>query len=151
MDFRTVTAVLLVYRANFQVMHWLAEGKQFDRIHNLTNGYYDMCLEAADEIAELGMRIGQKPPGYLEAAEILNDFTDHKIIMLSSDTGYKYKDFTEITNIMLNDILSFIEVLLDTPEVKDKSNVGIKSALEGLHDKFDKECRYLNARRSIDD
>lgn len=149
MNFRVLCALLLVYRANFQMLHWLAKGKSFDRMHKIANDYYDKCLDAADTVAELGMRLDQRPPGYLEAVKIIENQED-KILVLESGKDFEYGDFVKYACAMLNDIVSSIELLLDDAAVRSKSNVGIKAELENLHNQFDHEARYLNNRRSED-
>ena len=49
---------------------------------------------------------------------------------------------------MFKIILNLIENALDMDEIaNDKSNVGIKSTLESMHEKFDLQYRYINKRR----
>lgn len=148
MNLRLLLSLLLVYRSNFHLIHWLAKGKHFDRVHALANEYYDMLLEDADAIAEMCMRLKIRPVNYLEASKELENCKDQKFLLVASDEDYDLEDLISKTDIMLNDILSCIEVILESAELKERCNVGIKSDLEAMHSKYDLEARYKNVRRT---
>ena len=146
MDLRTFLSILLVYRSNFHVIHWLAKGEQFDTIHEKAADYYDMILTTCDEVAEMAMRIGERPVNYIEALKVVEDADkDYKI--LSTSSNYEFEDFKENTDIMFKDILECIEELLESDIVTEKQNVGIKAQLESIYNQYDLQLRYINKRR----
>ena len=147
MDLRLLLSVLLVYRSNFHVLHWLVSGTQFNTLHAQCNEYYDMLLDSADEVAEMLMRLGQRPVNYIEASDVLDAFKGHQFKLLKTDVDYDVTSCNEETKAMLKDILIVIEGVLATSEIKSPENVGIKSQLEAMHDKYDLECRYKTVRR----
>ncbi len=55
-------------------VHWYVTGKQFHRMHELFEGYYDKVTEDMDEVAERMLQLGYKPvaslKGILEIAKI---------------------------------------------------------------------------------
>ena len=148
MTFKELTALFTVYSNNFKVMHWGSIGPKFDRIHNLSQEYYDMTSDDLDVLAEMGLRIGQKPATIMESTKILAEVEEHKFFVFDSFSDCDYECFVKTANIMLSDICKCLELVLASEEMKDPSNVGIKASLEGLHDKYDLQARYLNARRS---
>ena len=50
---------------------------------------------------------------------------------------------------MFKDILKCIEELLESSELEDIKNVGIKADLESMYSEIDLEYRYINNRRKI--
>lgn len=147
--FTGITALFTVYSNNFKAMHWFACGKSFDRIHKLTESYYDMTADDLDVLAEMAMRINQRPATISKAVSILESY-EGRNFMIMSDGDVDYVSFHKMSDIMLKDICWAIEQLLADDILQVPSNVGIKATLEGLHDKYDIQCRYLNARRGHD-
>ena len=147
MDFRKLTAVFTVYSNAFKVMHWGAIGNKFDRIHKLCEEYYDMVGTDLDALAEMGIRLGQKPATLAESIDILHGLEGHEFIIIQSFEDINYERFVKLANVMLNDILWCIATELQTDDMKNIVNVGIKSSLEAMYEKYDLQARYLNARR----
>lgn len=146
MDLKTLLSLFMVYRSNFHVLHWNAKGEKFDRVHALAADYYDKLLSDADIIAEMSMRIGQGVVNYPEAYDTLKT-SNNNYLIIPSDTLYDYNAFIKMCDTMLKDILHSIESALENPVIKEPSNVGIKATLESMHNEYDLQCRYLNARR----
>lgn len=147
MNLRLFLSVLLVYRSNFHMLHWQAAGKEFDLMHKQAAKYYEKMLCDADIVAEKAMMLGQSPVNYPEAFALLQE-ADHQFKILPSDTVYNYSDFIENTDIMFSDILYCLQELLQSEEVQDIANVGIKAALECMYEQYDLQLRYINKRRS---
>lgn len=145
MTLKTFLSVLLVYRSNFHVLHWLAKGENFFTIHEKTSEYYEEILKDADVIAEMILR---RPDGkivnYKEALLLVTEYTDHAFLLLDTDRYcYDSEDFKKYASEMFKDIIICIEELLDTDYIQKSSNVGIKSTLEAMHDKYDLQLNYL--------
>ena len=146
-ELQELISVLLLYRSNFHVLHWNAVGKEFDSTHkNITAEYYDDCLETADIIAEMIARLGGNPPNSKEVLEIIES-SDSDFLMIESGKLYDKDDIQKYSDVMLKGICRCIEKALEADEMKCTCNVGVKAELEGLHNKFDLQARYINARR----
>lgn len=146
MNLRLLLSMLLVYRSNFHVIHWKGKGKSFYRVHDKAAEYYEKLLDDADKVAEMLMRLGQNPVNYPEAYELISNYEDTDFVIVESDKSYDVDDLTEYTALMFGDITSAIEAVLETEEIQDKHNVGIKASLESMHDEYDLVARYLNER-----
>lgn len=151
MIFTEATAIFTLYSNNFKVIHWAACGKKFDRIHKLAEEYYVMINDDLDVLAEMGIRVNQNPAVMIKCTDIISNIDYHDFLVIEEYDNIDYNKFCTMSNIMLKDICFCIESLLENDEVKKPSNIGIKASLEGLHDKYDLQARYLNASRSIDD
>lgn len=151
MDIKVLLAALLVYRSNFHLLHWNAKGKKFDKIHSLSAEYYDKLLDDADIIAEMSARLGHGVVNYVDAFKALKNVEGHNFLIIPSDATIGWKEFFTYTDAMLKEICKLIEEVLDTDEVKAPSNIGIKATLEGLHEYYNLQAYYLNARRSDED
>lgn len=150
MTLRDLLAIFIIYGHNFKVLHWQANGQRFDRVHKLANEYYDYLADDADDIAEMAARVGQNSLGYIEAVETLKNL-DGKFVVVESDKLYNFSQFVDITNAMLDGILKSIAAVHDTEEMSDIKNIGIRSELEGIYNKYDLQMRYLNKRRLMDE
>lgn len=144
-------AMLQLYRANFQMLHWKACGRSFDRFHeNVTTGYYEKLDKDVDDVAEILMRQGANPLGYYDVFVKMNS-GDSKCKIVKSDKDYSGDDITKLTNLFLKDILDQISRCLNSSEIKDmRENIGIKSYYEALYNEYDKEYRFLNRRRGCE-
>lgn len=149
MTLNELLAVLVVERSNFEVLHWKAKGRHFDNVHNnVTAGYYDMVSDDIDVVAEMGLRLNINPVNYTSAYKTAVKVCGNDLVVVSADRDYSRDQVIETTDIILKLILFCIAQTLMTDEIqKDIKNVGIKASLEGMYDKYDKECRFLNARR----
>lgn len=146
MNLKTFLSVLLVYRSNFHVLHWMAKGKNFFTIHSKSEEYYQKMLEDADIIAEMLLRRYNKTVNYKEALDIIENDESHEFLLIDSETMYDSKDFQKYSQKMFNDILTCLEELLSSDTIKDDINVGIKSSLESMYDRYDLQCNYLLKR-----
>lgn len=147
MTFKELTAVFVFEAHNFKVLHWMAKGKQFDRVHTkLSSDYYDMVSADADVVAEYGLRLDETVPSYPDVLSILKD-SDIQFEVVEGSDFIDYETFVEKTNHILGCILKSLFAVYENEEVKKIENVGIKSGIEGLIDKYDLEMRFLNKRR----
>ena len=146
MNLRTFLSVLLVYRSNFQVLHWMSKGKNFFTLHTKADEYSNEILKDVDVIAEMLLRFEDKIVNYEEAFKIIESDSDHEFLLIESDKLFDTEDFCKYSTKMFRDILTCIEELLDSESIQNPKNVGIKSTLEGMHDKYDLYNRYLVKR-----
>lgn len=146
MELKTLLSVLLVYRSNFHVLHWMSNGKEFFTMHAKAEEYCDQILKDVDTVAEMVLRTEDSIVNYKEALEIIEHEEHHEFLLIESDKLFDIDDFRKHSIRMFKDILSCIEDVLSTDVIKNPKNVGIKSSLEGMHDKYDLQCRYLLKR-----
>lgn len=146
MDLKTFLSVLLVYRSNFHVLHWMAAGEGFFTIHAKAEEYCDLILKDIDVIAEMHLRLEDNIVNYAEALHLIEENEDHEFLLIDSSKLYDINEFKKYATKMFDDLLTCIEELLESDTVKDPKNVGIKATLEGMHDRYDLQCRYLLKR-----
>ncbi len=61
-------ADLMVSYTKLHNVHWYVQGKQFFRMHELFEGYYDKATEDMDAIAERMLQLGYKPVASVKKA-----------------------------------------------------------------------------------
>lgn len=116
----------------------------------LASDYYDMVSDDLDVIAEYGMRLKEGVPNYAEVITLLKDTDccDYEII---EGNDVDYETFVTKADKILGDIIKSIICVYKRDDIQNEPiNVGIKSGLEGLIDKYDLQYRYLNERRKPD-
>lgn len=146
MDLKTFLSVLLVYRSNFQVLHWMVKGKNFFTLHAKADEYAGEVLKDIDTVAEFLLRFDDSVVNYEEALKIIESNNEHEFLLIESNKLFGTDDFCKYSMKMFSDILVCIEELLDSEEIQNPKNVGIKATLEGMHDKYDLYNRYLVKR-----
>ena len=147
MDFTTLGALLRLYEHNMKVLHWGCYGPKFDRGHKLCDEYAAMIHDDVDWAGETGLRLDQNPPSFDQILELLKA-SEHNYIVCQ----YKLIDYPELTKTvakMLNDIIEACIEIHDSDLLEEPRNIGIKSAIEAIIDKYDFEARYLNRRRAM--
>lgn len=148
MNLRQLLALMELHQHNFHVMHWNAYGDKFDRIHSLCKDYYEDVFEDVDSVGEMAMRLNYQCVGYAEALKILQDFEGRDFKVLNGTDTYDYEKFCADTKLFLDDICFALTSVMKEDEIANNmENVGIKSALEGMYDKYDLQRRYLHTRR----
>ena len=73
MNLKTFLSVLLVYRSNFHVLHWMVKGKNFFTLHGKADEYAGEILKDVDVIAEMHLRFEDSVVNYEEALKINPD------------------------------------------------------------------------------
>lgn len=147
MDLKTFLSVLLVYRSNFHVMHWMVKGENFFTLHSKAEEYYNEILKDADIVAEMILRKSNKIVNYKEALDIISADENHEFLLVDGEITYDTDKFKKYSTKMFKDILVCIEELL---KEDNNINIGMKSSLEAMYDKYDIICNYL-LRRFEDD
>lgn len=142
MDLRTFLSVLLVYHCNFKVLHWMVKGDEFLTIHTKADEYCNDVAEDIDKVGEMILRTNGEIVNYKEALDIVEDIESHEFLLIESGNSYDTEEFCNYSMKMFKDILVCIQELLDG----EISNVGIKSTLEGMYDKYDLQANYILKR-----
>lgn len=141
MNFRKLLAILINYKHNFHIIHWLMQDPNFEEFHELAGDYYTKIEECIDTVAEMGIAQGEMPLTLMEAFDLLKE-DKHKFAILKSSGSYSGADLVAHIDVMFGDIVMFLEELIEAVE-----NPGIRSELETMHAWFDKELNYKNKRR----
>lgn len=147
MDFTTLGALLRAYEHNMKIIHWGACGPKFDRVHKLCDEFAEMIHEDVDWSGETGLRLDQEPPSFDKIIELLQN-ADGKYIICQ----YKlidYKEAMDTIEKMFLDIMDALKEIHESDEMNKPENMGIKSTLESIYDKYDFQARYLNKRRTM--
>jgi len=146
MNLITLNSVFTLYERNFRMLHWLAKGKKFDRIHKLSEDYAEMVHGDIDVTAEMALRLNLCPSNL---AEVLKDVEDNDIkhIYIECGSNIDYEEFVKYSEIMLGNILKIVGAVRNSEEMQEDINMGIKAELEAMFNKYDLQARYLNARR----
>ena len=145
MILKTFLSVLLVYRHNFQVLHWMACGESFLTIHEQAKTYYDMLSDDIDVVAEMILRTSDEIVNYKEALDLIDEF-EHDFLLMTGKDLCDMSAFVTYSTKMFNDLKNCVEMVLDTDAIESDHSVGIKSVLEGMHDKYDLQARYIIKR-----
>lgn len=147
MKLKELFSVLVLYRSNFENLHWNTTGENFDNGHKeISTDYYEMISETIDTVAEMLARLEVNPPNYKEVMEVIED-ADDDFLLVESKELYNRTAIVGYANIMLNDIVKLLIKAWDSDEMKDPINVGIKSTLESLINDYDIQARYINKRK----
>lgn len=102
-------ADLMVSYTKLHNVHWYVQGKQFFRMHELFEGYYDKATEDMDAIAERMLQLGYKPVASVKKALEIT-----KIEERSEEFG---KDF-DLVKLVKTDFEYLLKLTL---EVKDEA------------------------------
>lgn len=123
----------IVTSADFQWIHWNSKGTKFDRIHSMTEEYYDKMVEDVDCLAELNLQHGQKLVHPLTVGE------DAKMIL----SDYEYEDAIESLKCIIGRYLTALKNLSES--LSDFR--GDQSTLDDMIAYWDKELNYKLAHR----
>src|SRR5574344_182952 len=147
MKLKELFSVLVLYRSNFENLHWNATGENFDNGHKeISTDYYEMISGTIDTVAEMLARLGVNPPNYKEVMEDIEEMDDDFLLVESKEL-YNRTAIVGYADVMLNDIVKLLIKAWDSDEMKDPINVGIKSTLESLINDYDIQARYINKRK----
>ena len=140
MNLKTFLSVLLIYRSNFHVLHWMVKGSKFFMLHDKATEYAEELLKDADIVAELILRTEDSIVNYSEALKLIEE-SDYKFLVLESDRLFETEEFVKISDKMFADILYCISEILDSSD-----DISVKSSLETMYNKYDLQCNYLLKR-----
>lgn len=150
MTLKIFLAQLIVEETNLRCLHWCACGKHFDRAHALADEYRKMVSEDIDTIAEYSDMLETGVCNIPEAMEIL-DNSERDFLIVDTSKNYDKKTIQAYINMILREIVDSLQILLSSDDIQNNNNVGIRSDLETICGKYDKQLRYLNKRRQMDE
>lgn len=150
MTLKDFLAQLIVEETNLRCLHWCAYGKHFDRAHALADEYRKMVSEDIDTIAEYSDMLETGVCNIPEAMEIL-DNSERDFLIVDTSKNYNKKTIQAYINMILREIVDSLQILLSSDDIQNNNNVGIRSDLETICGKYDKQLRYLNKRRQMDE
>ena len=126
----------VVFSNDMQHIHTHAIGNKFDRLHSISNEYYEKASEDSDLFVELALEFGEKVRNPSDAAAIINyDFTDAD--------SYDWDDG-------IQQIMARMEAYIAAMEELRKSNIpaDVQSLLDDIIRYWKKENRYKNVART---
>lgn len=138
---------LTVFGENIRMLHWNAKGDEFGYVHDtLTNDLYEKLSDDVDRVAEIMIRLSCRPLNILEIVQVQQKNIEDIFIV---NSNYLYDKDSVYKNIqkMLKSIMETIEEILELEVIQDVKNTGIRSDLEAMHNEYDIERRFKNARR----
>lgn len=139
---RLLLILLQISEANFRTLHWMAAGDKFEQIHLNCEKFVDMVGEDMDTVAEMSLRLSSNLPT-LKAVS-----TNPNAVIDTHGELVHFAEFCKYATSIFEGICNSIEACLEDEEIADDiSNIGIKSSLEAMHDKYDLQARYLIKRR----
>lgn len=139
-------ALLTTHADNFRILHWKACGHNFDSAHKIAENYYEMLSNDIDDVAEIMIRYDINPLNMISCVKLSLEYNTIKDTVKPSNNYDKY-DIVEISDSILEELCSIIKDTIQ--DFQDEDSIGVKSYLESLFEKYDKEYRYINRRRSI--
>lgn len=141
----TKTALIAVLVNNdFHYIHFLAEGSDFDKIHNLAQSYYEKIEPEVDYLMELALENGEEIFNYTMAGQLLN--MAGKVLPAYQPEDLKsYGSYQQVIIRLIEKITAYREAL---QELRDSTtNASIQSKLDDMIRYWEKEQRYRLARR----
>ena len=147
MDFTTLGAILRTYEHNAKVIHWGAYGPRFDRVHKLCDEFEAMFHEDVDYAGETGLRLEQAPPSFDKIMEVLENSEHNYIVCQYKLIGYE--EAIKTLQKMCADVMEALVEIHESDIMQQPVNMGIKSSIESVYDKYDFQVRYLNKRRAM--
>lgn len=105
-------ADLMITYTKLHNVHWYVQGKQFYRMHELFEGYYDKATEDMDVIAERMLQLNLKPVASLKKALEIT-----KIEERNEEFG---RDF-DLVKIVKSDFEYFLKLTLEVKEEAEKA------------------------------
>ena len=147
--FRTLQSNLTIFANNIKMLHWNCKGDEFGCMHDeLTNDLYDKMTDDVDRVAEMMIRLSLRPLNLYEVVEI-GEENDTPVV--NSNYLYEKEEVYKYIQKMLIVIMKNIEETLELDVIQDIKNTGIRSDLEAMHNEYDIERRFKNARRLLKD
>ena len=127
---------LVVFSNDMKHIHTHAIGNKFDRLHNISNEYYEKANEESDLFVELALEFGEKVRNPSDAAAIIGYST-------ADADSYDWDNG-------IQQIIARMEAYIASLEELRKSGVptDVQSLLDDIIRYWKKENRYKNAART---
>lgn len=135
-------AVLVAYRHNMQMLHWMVVGKGFDRAHLVCDDYTDKLSDLIDSIAEKLLMLNENPPCLLCCIKLIESLPK-KFLIIDCDEVHKARDCYAAIGHMFGDLIELYNEVLDDESLPR----GMRSALEADLEWFELENNYKNKKR----
>ena len=147
-EIKEAIAIFILHENNMRCLHWNCVGHNFMTAHGIAEEYTDHICSDIDTLAEFNDILGNSPNqvNLIEAAKIIEE-SDKKLFLVDPSKYYSADDVYKCMTIILSDLKSVIEELLD--EIDDDSVAGIHSELETMHHYYHFQRDYLNKHRLI--
>lgn len=136
-DYIRLACVSILFANDMKHIHLHSVGKNFDRIHKLTEEYYNQVSDESDYLCELAIENGQSMVNPTQAGTKVPEWIPE------SGSEYGYADAVAAINTKLSMYLRELEVVRDSSVYED-----IKSKLDDMMRYWNKELRYKMVQRS---
>lgn len=125
-----------IYYQNLRGLHWNVKGRDFFKLHELFEGYYNAAAEVIDEVAERVLMLEHSP---------LHSFSDYlENASLKSVKGVS--DGKESVKVVISDMQNLLENVKDiVSKASDEGDEGTVDMLVGQIPYFEKNLWMLNA------
>lgn len=147
-EIKEVIAIFILHENNMRCLHWNCVGHDFMTAHRVAEEYTEHICSDIDKLAEFNDILGNSPNqvNLIEAAKIIEE-SDKKLFLVDPSKYYSADDVYKCMTIILSDLKSVIEELLD--EIDGDDVAGIHSELETMHHYYHFQRDYLNKHRLI--
>ena len=147
-EIKEAIAIFILHENNMRCLHWNCVGHDFMTAHGVAEEYTEHICSDIDKLAEFNDILGNSPNqvNLIEAAKIIEE-SDKKLFLVDPSKYYSADDVYKCMTIILSDLKSVIEELLD--EIDGDNVAGIHSELEAMHHYYHFQRDYLNKHRLI--
>ena len=147
-EIKEAIAIFILHENNMRCLHWNCVGHDFMTAHGVAEEYTEHICSDIDKLAEFNDILGNSPNqvNLIEAAKIIEE-SDKKLFLVDPSKYYSADDVYKCMTIILSDLKSVIEELLD--EIDGDNVAGIHSELETMHHYYHFQRDYLNKHRLI--
>lgn len=147
-EIKEAIAIFILHENNMRCLHWNCVGHNFMTAHGVAEEYTEHICSDIDKLAEFNDILGNSPNqvNLIEAAKIIEE-SDKKLFLVDPSKYYSADDVYKCMTIILSDLKSVIEELLD--EIDGDDVAGIHSELETMHHYYHFQRDYLNKHRLI--
>ena len=147
-EIKEAIAIFILHENNMRCLHWNCVGHGFMTAHGVAEEYTEHICSDIDKLAEFNDILGNTPNqvNLIEAAKIIEE-SDKKLFLVDPSKYYSADDVYKCVTIILSDLKSVIEELLD--EIDGDNVAGIHSELETMHHYYHFQRDYLNKHRLI--
>lgn len=147
-EIKEAIAIFILHENNMRCLHWNCVGHDFMTAHGVAEEYTEHICSDIDKLAEFNDILGNSPNqvNLIEAAKIIEE-SNKKLFLVDPSKYYSADDVYKCMTIILSDLKSVIEELLD--EIDGDNVAGIHSELETMHHYYHFQRDYLNKHRLI--
>ena len=147
-EIKEAIAIFILHENNMRCLHWNCIEHDFMTAHGVAEEYTEHICSDIDKLAEFNDILGNSPNqvNLIEAAKIIEE-SDKKLFLVDPSKYYSADDVYKCITIILSDLKSVIEELLD--EIDGDNVAGIHSELETMHHYYHFQRDYLNKHRLI--